>query len=65
MIKDRQRYAEESEREWKQFLRRLTYAESIRMTEELLSCGLLEQVRLREDDAPISLSRLLHGRAAS
>ncbi|MBI3321846.1 MAG: hypothetical protein HYZ91_06230 [Candidatus Omnitrophica bacterium] len=47
MIKDRQRYVEEREREWRQCLRRLTYTERIRMTEELLSCGLVEQVRLR------------------
>ena len=65
MIKDIQRYRSESEREWTRRLRQLTYPESIRMTEELLSCGLLEQVQLRIADHPIALRYLLHGRASS
>ena len=63
MIRHPQRYRQQSEREWAQFLRGLTYGDSIRMAEELLSSGLLEQVQLRETDHPVALRRLLHGRA--
>ena len=63
MIKNPERYRKVSERDRARFLRALTYAESIRMTEELLSSGLLEQVRLRKADHPVALRQLLHGRA--
>lgn len=65
MIKDPKRYRVQSQREWIASLRALTYQESIRMTEELLSCGLLEQVQLRAEDHPVALRRLLrqHGRS--
>lgn len=63
MIVSPQRYREEQEREWAQALRRLTYAESLQRTEELLSCGLLEQVQLRRADQPVALRYLLHGGA--
>ena len=53
MIKQPQRYREAEEREHRLFLQRLTYRDSIRMTEMLLASGLLEQVALRN---------LLHGR---
>ena len=62
MITDPIRYREESQREWVRFLRGLTDADSVRMTEELLSCGLLEQVELRQADHPVALRYLLHGR---
>ena len=64
MIKQVTQYREQQEREHVAFLRRLSYADAIRMTEELLSCGLLEQVQLRAEDHPIALQRLLrqHGR---
>ena len=61
MIKDPKRYREQSEQEWVSFLRGLTYAESIRIVEDLLSCGLLEQVQLREADQPVAFRKLLHG----
>lgn len=64
MIKNPQQHREWNEREWMKFLRGLTYAESIRMAEDLLSCGLLEQVQLREADHPVALRYLLHGRAS-
>ena len=60
MIKDVKRYHAEEERRWAYDLRRLTYTESVRMAEALLSCGLLEQVRLRGPDAPVALRYLLH-----
>lgn len=62
MIRDPKRYREQSERERTQFLLELTYRESIRMTEDLLSCGLLEQLQLREGDRPVALHNFLHGR---
>jgi hypothetical protein len=62
MIQHPNRFRTQRERERAAFLRRLTYAESVRMTEELLSCGLLEQVGLREADHPVALRHLLHGR---
>ena len=65
MIKDPQRYRQQAERDWVRFLRGLTYVQSVRMTEALLSCGLLEQVRLRAADHPVALRRLLHGRGRS
>lgn len=61
MIKDPKRYRERSEREWASFLRGLTYAESLRMAESLLSCGLLEQLQLRAADRPVALRYLLQG----
>ncbi len=61
MIKNQQRYQQESERERVAFLQGLTYAESIQRTEELLTCGLLEQVRIQREDHPVDLYRLLHG----
>ena len=64
MIKNPKQYREQSERERARFLRQLTYAQSIRIVEDLLSCGLLEQVRLRHADRPVALSYLLHGRSA-
>lgn len=63
MIKDPKRYREHTEREWIVFLRGLTYEESLRMVEALLSCRLLEQVQLRDEDRPLALRYLLHGRS--
>ena len=63
MIKNVQRYHTERERERVEFLRQLTYEESSRRAAVLLSSGLLEQVQLRAADHPVSLRRLLRGRA--
>jgi len=62
MIKHPSRYREQTQREWRQWLRQLRLEDAIRMTEEILSCGLLEQVQLRADDQPRSLWKLLHER---
>lgn len=65
MIKNSKQYREQNEREWAQYLCRLSYQESIEMTEDLLSCGLLEQVSLRKADRPRALRYLLHERTDS
>lgn len=62
MIKNPKRYREQSERERAKQLRKLTYRKSIQMAEDLMSCGLLEQLNVREADRPVALRYLLHDR---
>jgi hypothetical protein len=62
MIKDPKRYREHSERERAKFLRGLTYRQSARLLEALISSRLVLELRFAEDDAPRALSRHTHAK---
>jgi len=62
MIKNLKKYWEKNERERAKFLRNLTYEESARMMESLLSSGIFSDIEYPPRPLPVSLRQLIRKR---
>ena len=60
MIKNPKRYRKQHERERARFLQRLTYHDSARLLEVLISSRLVHELHFSDDDHPRALARRFH-----
>ena len=65
MIKDPKRYRQTEERQHAQWLRRLTYAQSARLLDTLLTSRLIHELRFGDDDHPVAFKRSGYDRRIS